>query len=154
MHRIVPVFVFFSFSLVISYSAPFYPNYYPVYNDDRWGMFYNRNVCFPIFCGYFRPTIPDGSAYFKQGPIGSWIMNNEFFPIEINVPDAINSTSTNIQNFWMSIIQRFPFIHRVINGETPRPFKLIVLVPVSKAVPTQQLYNPFNQAYDNIPFYP
>lgn len=83
-------------------------------------------------------------------------MNTEWLPIEINVPDTINSISSGFQNF----AQQIPFINRVISQERPRP--LLVFVPVNtfrvKTLqpnkPNDDFYGPYENFANKFPLYP
>lgn len=83
-------------------------------------------------------------------------MNTEWLPIEINVPDTINSISSGIQNF----AQQFPWINRIISQERPRPLhQYIVFVPVNTIKVNHQqnnneFYGPFNNFANKFPMYP
>lgn len=88
-------------------------------------------------------------------------MNTEWLPIEINVPDTINSISTGFQDF----VQQLPFINRIISQERPRPMhQYIVFVPVQSLKLKQQqmnsqqgnnqLYEPFDNFANKFPAYP
>lgn len=80
-------------------------------------------------------------------------MNTEWLPIEINVPDTINSISSGLQNF----AQQIPFINRVISQERPRP--LLIFVPIKVKTPQQnkpddEFYGPYENFANKFPLYP
>lgn len=81
-------------------------------------------------------------------------MDTEWLPIEINVPDTVNSVSSGIQNFF----QQIPFINRVISQERPRPL-YILFVPIrnnNKQMPTNsnQQTKDFYLPFDHFALYP
>ncbi|XP_044727840.1 uncharacterized protein LOC123291570 [Chrysoperla carnea] len=63
--------------------------------------------------------------FFDQ--LGTFIQSASFLPIEINVPDTINT----IYNGAVGAAQRFPLINRWITGTEPRPYpNLFILLPM------------------------
>lgn len=95
-------------------------------------------------------------------------MNTEWLPIEINVPDTINSLSNGISNGFQNFVQQFPIINRIISQERPRPLhQYIVFVPVNSLRATHkqppkivnnnnnnEYYEPFDGFANKFPAYP
>lgn len=88
-------------------------------------------------------------------------MNTEWLPIEVNVPDTINSISNGFQNF----AQQIPFINQIFSQERPRPLsQYVVFVPVGSIKLKQRIpdnsqrnnefYGPFDNFANKFPAYP
>lgn len=85
-------------------------------------------------------------------------MNTEWLPIEINVPDTINSISTGISSGIQNFAQQFPIINRIISQERPRPLpQYVIFVPVASLMAPEQnnqYYGPFEGLSNKFPAYP